>query len=77
MEIKDDISTEFIVIYHLLKSKGFLKKVLPFLDSNYFQEMEYQKITKVIKVFYDKYEKTTHILNRKGIRIPNSFELIA
>jgi replicative DNA helicase len=57
MDISNDINTEFIIVNYLLKSADFTKKVLPYLDPDYFQLLEYQKISKVLKAFYLKYTK--------------------
>lgn len=55
--LENEINTEFLVTNFLLKSVSYTKKVIPYLDPSYFQLLEYQRIIKVIKAFYLKYEK--------------------
>jgi archaellum biogenesis ATPase FlaH len=52
-----DLNTEFVIVWNLLHSKLYIKSVFPYLKYNFFQLPEYQKIVKVIKNFYTKYEK--------------------
>jgi replicative DNA helicase len=54
---KNDLNSEFLILHYLLKSVDFAKKILPYLKSEYFAAAERQKISAVVKAFYEKYEK--------------------
>ena len=57
MDVSNEISTEFLIVNFLLKNFDYTKKIVPYLDPTYFQLTEYEKIVKVTKIFFLKYEK--------------------
>jgi len=57
MSEETNVTTEFIILNYLLKNIEFTKKIFPILSPDYFDSLEYQKIVKVLKAFYIKYEK--------------------